>query len=316
MRHCQPILLAIPLLLGMGCAQNAANTNAAAERDKSMFDTLINIIDRSDEVLAAKVTGSQPVTVDGLKFVRASADVVEVFKGQPPKTINYDVEFANKETPQTKEGKTYILFIKNNNGRRLLEEMSNPVGVVPEKQEKYFQLIRDYVAVAPESAKDHRKAHLLKVLDSGIPFFVEDAAKTALLIEDWTPAELEKIKILLAPNPPKPMIEGNPRDNLVALLIGKGTATQALAQARMEFKHNNPDAVYYGLDRRKNPDVDHLLASFLKDAEPSIRLGALRVTGLLRKGNILDQFEQQNKQTMDENTRSALAEARKLVGRD
>jgi len=308
-------LLVVPLLLGIGCAQNAANTNTPAERDNSMFDTLINIINRSDEVLAAKVTGSQPVTVDGLKWVRASADVVEVFKGaQPPKTINYDVEFANKETPQTKEGKTYILFIKKSNDRRLLEEKSNPVGVVAEKQEKYFQLIRDYVAAA--SAKDHLKSHLLKVLDSGIPFFVEDAAKNALLIEDWTPAELEKIKILLAPNPPKPMIEGNPRDNLVALLIGKGTATQALAQARMEFKHDNPDAVYYGLSRRKNPDVDHLLASFLKDPEPSIRLGAVRVTGLLRKSNVLDQFEQQNKATMDESTRSALAEARKLVGRD
>jgi hypothetical protein len=281
-----------------------------------MFDTLINIINRSDEVLAAKVTGSQPVTVDGNKWVRANADVVDVFKGaERPKAISYDVGFANKETPQTKEGKTYILFVKKSNDRRLLEDMSNPVGVVPEKQEKYFELIRDYIAVAPEAAKDRRKGHLLKALDSGIPVFVEDAAKTALLIEDWTPAELDKIKLLLAPAPPKPMIDGNPRDNLIALLIGKGTATQALAQARFEFRQKNPDAVYYGLNRRNNPDVDHLLASFLKDADPAIRLGALRVTGLLRKGKILDQFEQQN-QTMDQDTRSALAEARKLVGRD
>src|SRR5438045_9073411 len=152
----------------MGCAEARS-----AEREPSMFDTLMNIIGRSDEVLAAKVSGSQAVTVDGQKFIRASADVVDMFKGsERPRAINYDVEFANKETPQTKEGKTYILFLKKGkDGRRLLEDMSRPLGVLPDKQDVYFQLMGDYVAVAADVAKKNLKPHLFKALESGIPFF-------------------------------------------------------------------------------------------------------------------------------------------------
>jgi hypothetical protein len=244
--------------------------------------------------------------------------VAEVFKGsERPRTINYDVEFANKETPQTKEGKTYILFLKKGkDGRRLLEDMSRPLGVLPDKQDTYFQLIREYVAVAGDAGKKNLKAHLLKSLESGIPFFQEDAAKTALLLEDWMPTEIERIKAILTPAPGRATPAGNVRDNLVALVISQGTATAALAQARIEFKQDNPDAVYYGLNRRKGPDVEQMLATFLKDADPAVRLGALRVAGLLRKGDVLDKFEEQNAKVMDEKTRSALAEARKLVLRD
>ncbi|HEV8605376.1 MAG TPA: hypothetical protein VGQ99_08425 [Tepidisphaeraceae bacterium] len=289
-----------------------------------MFDTLINIIRKSDEVMAARVSGSQPVTVEGEKFVRAAADVVEMFKAgtERPKTINYDVEFANKETPQTTEGKTYVLFLRKGKdgkeaGRRFLVDLSRPLGVPEERKDAYFQLIREYVAVAEgEAAKKNLKAHLLKVLQCGIPFFQEDAAKTALLVTDWTPQEVEKIKEILAGAGRTSAPEGNERDNLAALVLSLGTATQALAQGRLEFARGNADGVYYGLNRRKGADVDAMLGTFLKDADAAVRLGALRVAGLLRKGDVLDKFEEQNRNSLDEKTRSALSEARKLVSRD
>ncbi len=302
----------------------ASAAASGAESESPMLDVLIKIIPRSDEVLAGVVRGNQPVTVEGEKFVRAQADVVEVFKSGPerPKTIAVDVKDHANETARTTEGETYVFFLRRGidgkeAGRRFLVDLSRPLRVPAEKRGVYFELIRDYVTIAAaDPAKRDLKGHVLKVLRSGIPFFHEDAARTANLVKDWSPAELEKIREILAPKGREIAATGIERDNLVALVLMQGTATQALAQSRLEFKQGNPDGVFYGLSMRTGPDVDALLKSFFEEADPAVRLGGLRLAGLLKKTVLLDQFEQKNGQTMDEKTRSALSEARKLVLRD
>src|SRR2546423_10191486 len=94
----------------------SAMTSAAAfgaESEQPMFDVLINIIRKSNQVLAVRMKGTQPVDVDGEKFVRAAGDVVEVFKGaDPPKAVAVDVKFQNRETPRTTAGELYVLFLR------------------------------------------------------------------------------------------------------------------------------------------------------------------------------------------------------------
>src|SRR5213078_2051955 len=58
----------------------ASAAACGAERETPMLDVLISIIPKSDEVVAAVIKGTQPVTLDGEDFVRVGADVVEVFK--------------------------------------------------------------------------------------------------------------------------------------------------------------------------------------------------------------------------------------------
>ncbi len=297
---------------------------ARAESDRNMFNTLVNIINQSDTILAASVRTADPVTVDGEKFVRAQAEVREVFKPAAgvDKAIAYDVVFANKETPQTTIDKTYILLLRKGKdgkeaGRYFLVDLSSPIGVPEERKDAYFQLVRDYVAAAQAAPEKHAlEPHLLKVMHCGIPFFQEDAAKTSLLLPDWKPDQIAKVVDILGGAGRAAPPNGNERDNLVALVIGQGDRTQATAQGRRELLAGNADAVYYGLTRRMAPDTDGILQDFLKDDERRARLGAIRVAGLLRKTEILDNFEHQNAERIDGETLTALAEARKLVKRD
>src|SRR5512134_3788261 len=129
------------------------SAGGGAERKPAMYDIIINLIRKSDLVVAATVTSADRVKVGDEDFVRAQAEVREVFKSppQPPRTVIYDVMFSHRETPKTDVGNTYILILRNGGagkeaGRLFLVDLARPIRVPQEKSEAYYQCIREYVA--------------------------------------------------------------------------------------------------------------------------------------------------------------------------
>ena len=86
--------------------------------------------------------------------------------------------------------------------------------------------------------------------------------------------------------------------------------------AKAQLKNDQTDPIYFGLFRRTDPSVDQILWDLLKDPDATVRIGALRVVGLLRRADILDRFVKESTSAQDQRTRDALATARALVVRD
>jgi hypothetical protein len=313
-------------LLSTSCAARpaAAGGEGPAERETVMLSHLLPIVRKADVIVAVTVTAQN--AVPGEPFNRAEATVEEAFKlptGQAaPKQIAYDLPIQGNETPQAVPGRHYILFLRRGAagkeaGRHFLVDLSSQLRYTDENKEPYFRLVRQYLAVSDkEMSSDEVRKLLLTALQSRLPFFVDDAAKTAPTATGWTEAEIDVVREVLKGADHGQIPTGNVRDNLVALVVGFGTTAQAKEQARHELELSNPDAVYYGLSKRKEAEARDVTRALLTDQSHPIRLAALRVAGLLRLPPLLDAYEHAHRASLSNEDRTALALARKLTTRD
>lgn len=303
----------------------AAGGEGPAERETVMLSHLLPIVRKADVIVAVTAAAQNPVP--GERFNRAEATVEEVFKlpaGEAaPKQISYDLPVQGNETPQAVPGRHYILFLRRGvagreAGRHFLVDLSSQLRYTDENREPYFRLVRQYIAVANEDPSSPKvREHLLAVMQSRLPFFEDDAAKTAPTATGWTAAEIEVVirDVLTGKNHSRVPRE-NERDNLVALVVGFGTVAQAVDQSRRELEAGNPDAVYYGLSKRNDAERADVVRKLLGDQSHPVRLAALRVAGLLRLTPLLDEYEHVNRANLTNEDRTALALARKLTTRD
>lgn len=113
-----------------------------------------------------------------------------------------------------------------------------------------------------------------------------------------------------------PTLDRRTLDILVALALAWLHTSSARLLGRKLLLAGESESVFYGLDIRREKDVDGLLIGYLQDSEAAVNEAALRVTGLLRRTELLDWYEQASSPIKDPRLRKALDEARVLVQLD
>ena len=114
----------------------------------------------------------------------------------------------------------------------------------------------------------------------------------------------------------RPLPPGNTRDHLAALVVERGAPQAVVDFARAEMLTGSVDPVYYGLARRTDAQTDPILWRLLEARELPVCLAAVRVAGLLRRVDILEEFERRNSPSTNPAVPEALEKARALARRD
>jgi hypothetical protein len=185
-----------------------------------------------------------------------------------------------------------------------------------EERERFIDNLRRAARLASTTASETElKRHYVDMLRSGVRFFVTDAAKACSTIPSWSDGELQQLIAILSGDGVTERPQGNDHDHLAAVVVQHGSVALATQFARQELKDGHGDPVYFGLMKRRGPTVDAILAALLRDQDEAIRSEALRVAGLLRKKDLLDQFEKQEA-SGETWVRQALQQARALAIRD
>lgn len=290
-----------------------------------MQEFIMDAVRKSDAVVVSAVRHSEKVTVGGREFIRVETEAVEVFKGgaQGQRKFVVDVRTAGKETPQMETGREYLFFLQGAGAQgadapRLLVDLTWPV-VVPEKQrEAFLRCLRESVHLARVNPTGQQlKQHLIRMVQSGVPFFRSDASRVAVhVVADWNDAELEEIAATLSGKKGEGVPAGNERDNLITVVVQHGATARVVPFARAELKRGNSDAIYYGLVKRADAGVEPILWGLLRDSDVEVQSGGLRVAGLLRRGDILDAYQKQLRDDADVRLLNALGGARALLARD
>jgi len=285
-----------------------------------MDETLRNLIRRSDVVAVATMRRSSITKVGETEFLRAETEVREVLKGITPfnKALPVDIRTAGKETPILDTGRDYVLFLKLlADGRATLVAGVRPLAVPSTDSDKFLRELRESVALYERNPSDRElKGQVFEMLASGIPFFSGDATRLALEIPEWTQAELDQLITVLASETGQRTITGDERVNAEAVIAKVGEPVRIAAFARTEYRLGAGDGIYYGLLERKNGSQDAVLGDLLNDPDDEIKIGGLRLAGLLRRADIIDSFEKRSAATNSHAVRSAIIDARALVGRD
>lgn len=300
--------------LSGGCAMEAANGGTTA-----MFEFIIDAIRKSETVAIAQVTGTQQVAGGEQGYLRVGASVTEVIKGPSSSgsTIAIDIVIEGKETPRLQLGAEYLFFLRANGSVawRLLD-LTRPVSIRVEERERFVENLRRAARLATSPASEAElKRHYLDMLRSGVPFFVTDAAKACSAIPSWSDGELQQLIAILNGDGVTERPQGNDHDHLAAVVVQHGSVALATRFARQELKDGHGDPVYFGLMKRRGATVEAILAELLRDQDEAIRSEALRVAGLLRRQDLLDQFERQDA-SGETWVRQALQQARALAIRD
>jgi hypothetical protein len=316
----KPVALAVLTLLSLattGCAHAQSTQGVTA-----MFDTLMSIARRADAVVYGTVEGTQRVTVEGEEFLRARTGVREAFAGPPQasRDIAVDVRVAGKETPALETGADFVFFLKAAGAPPdavwHLVDLSRPVAVPAKEREAFLRCMRETVEVGRSNPDQARiKRHIIDMLESRLPFFQSDAARTALGVDDWSDDELKRLMRIVAGDEHHEPLRGNERDNLVSVVLSRGAPDTITPFARTQIRSGGTDAVYYGLFNRKQPGTDEVLWALLKDADPRVQEEALRVAGLLRREDTIDEFARRHPEPNEE-LRGAIEAARRLAERD
>lgn len=310
-------ILVVTGLTATGCA--TPQSRPVSKGVAPMFDVLMNVIPRSDAIVFSTVVETERITVDGKAFVRTKTTVHETYKGLPARQriVVIDIPEQGKETPQLDREMGFVFFLRSTHGRWLPVDLSTPLPVPAENRNVFLRCIQDYVKVA-ESKPDESatKTHALKMLETRIAFFQTDAARVALGVSAWEDDQIERLIGLINGDERHDRLRGNDKDNLAAIVIGKGKLEKVLPFARSQLKLGDSDSVYYGLVKRQGPTVDEMLLSLLRDADRPVQFGALRVAGLLRRREMIDEFEKRNAPRDDLEMRNAIATARGLASRE
>ena len=308
------VTLAFVTALSSGGAIEAANGGTA-----DMFEFIIDAIRKSETVAIAQPTETQQVAGGEQGYLRVSASVTEVVKGGLSRgsTIAIDIAIEGKETPRLQLGAEYLFFLHGSgSGAWRVLDLTRPVSIRVEERERFVDNLRRAARLASTTSSDvELKKHYLDMLRSGVRFFVTDAAKACSAISSWNDGELQQVIAILNGDGVPERPQGNDHDHLAAVVVQQGSVALATRFARQELKDGHGDPVYFGLMKRKGQTVDAILTALLRDQDEAIRGEALRVAGLLRRKDLLDQFEKQET-SGEASVREALVQARALAIRD
>jgi hypothetical protein len=284
-----------------------------------MFEFIIDAIRKSQAAAIVEAIDRQRVAGGEQGYLRVTARVAEVVKGQLTRgsTFVIDIVDEGRETPNIQPGTEYLFFLRHDDGGswRVLD-LTRPVTVRPEDRDHFLENLQAAAKLASATpSTDELKRHYLAMLRTGIRFFATDAAKACSSLQPWNERELRQVIDILQGKGVAGRPQGNDYDHLVALVVHHATVPLASSFAREELKQGHGDAVYFGLLKRNDSTVDAIVGALLRDPDQVVRNEAVRVAGLLRKNQLLDEVERHL--TPDEGAlRQALAAARALAARD
>ena len=293
---------------------------AASEGIPRMDETLRKVVGRSDVVAVAAMLRGSLVEVAEAQFLRAEMQCREVLKGNAPvnAVLTVDIRAAGKETPNLEPGRDYVLFLKPLTGRpAALVTGMRPLSVPPTDAARFLRWLRLSVALYERNPSGHElKEHVFRMLDSYAPFFESDATRLAAEIPEWSPAELDRLIAILESEHGTHAVEGDDRTNAEAVVARFADPPRLAAFGRFEYRLGAGDGIYYGLLDRKNGNPDAVVRELFADPDDRVKIGALRLAGLLRRGDLIDTFPQRPASATSDAVRRAIANARALVTRD
>jgi hypothetical protein len=284
-----------------------------------MYDTLLNVVHKANVVAFARVEKTGRVNVAGTEFLRVEAKPTEVLKGGPARnSYVIDIHFAGKETPALEENEEYLFILRpfdsDSPGRLRTVEMTQPRRVSSTVRAKFAENLRKYVGLASRTPTDGEiKQLIMEMLRSNIAFFESDAAMTADGVSHWTTRELEELAALIEER--KEELPAEARENLIAVIARAAEPGFLEDFMAKQIVAGATEAIYYGLVNRPAPDHVAVVRKLFESGNASVRLGAVRLAGLLRDGAMLDSFERQIGAAPQPTMRQAIAEARKLAKR-
>jgi hypothetical protein len=307
------IVVFITALCGTG-APKAANGGTT-----DMFEFIIDAIRKSDTVAIVEALETQQAAGGEQGYLRVTARLVDVVKGRHSRgsTIVIDIVNEGRETPRIQVGGEYLFFLRGDgSGTGRVLDLTRPVSIRPEERERFVENVGRAARIASSTPSDAElKRHYLELLRSRVGFFVTDAAKACSTISSWSDGELQQLIAIVNADDAAERPQANDHDHLAAVIVQHGSAPLATRFAREELKEGHGDAVYFGLMKRTGQTADAILAELLRDMDESVRREALRVAGLLRKKDLLDQFERDQPEGQPW-VQQALQQARTLAVRD
>jgi len=283
-----------------------------------MFELLLNLVRQADAIAVARVRSSRETEASGEKSLRVEASVQRALRGIPGRdTITIDIAAEGKETPALEDGSEWVFLLRDAPGAMRLVDLARPIRMPAEHRDEFLALFDRYREVADAGAPEAAvKPLLLAALSSPFPLFRQDAAKTALTVSKWSSEDLDRLATLVEGDEETPPLRGNDRDNLSSVVLAHAPVTRARDFARARLAEGDSDAVYFGLTNRSLPGTDEILGSLLRDPKEAIRIGAIRVAGLLRKPEALAAFERERGSELTTAETKALGAARALASRD
>jgi hypothetical protein len=284
-----------------------------------MYDTVLNVVRKAHIVAFARIEKTSRVNVAGTEFLRVETRPTEVLKGGPERnSYVIDIHFAGKETPALEENEEYLFILRpfdsGSPGRLRTVEMTQPRRVSTTVRAKFIEYLRKYVALASGTPNDGEiKQLIMEMLRSNIVFFESDAAMTADSVSHWTTHELEELAALIEER--KEELPAEARKNLIAVVVRAAEPGFLQDFVAKQIVAGATEAIYYGLVNRSARDHVPVVRELFESSNPTVRLGAVRLAGLLRNGAMLDSFERQLGTAPEPTMRQAIAEARKLAKR-
>jgi len=308
------VLMRILVALAIVTAALAATPRqaTASTEETAMYDTIISLTRKSAFVGLAKV---QPEgTVSG-GFLLHDANIVQGFKGPAGGQLSLKVPDQGKHTSSFGAAPHYLLFLtRAGDGEFVMTDLSGSPAVVDQAFDKVVANMIEYVEVASSEAPPNRmKALVFNNLESDVPFLQNDAAAEAFNIIDWTEAEIERLIEIINGETGVSPLPMNASENIAITVMGRGSPDAAVEFASRRLSEQRLDEIYLGLNERTDTGKAVILDRLLTSSDQSVKLGAVKVAGLLRERAVLERVRSEERKLGNIAAVDAINEALGLV---
>lgn len=284
-----------------------------------MLGSLMRISGDAKAVAFVRLGPSSPATVAGRPWVKLSSEILENLHGLKSSSGPIGILLPEMAAARFgKPGREVVVFLQPEGADYRLVKRSEPLDVPVDGRETFLRCVRETVTASqPSAGASARRQHVLKMLQSDIPFFREDASRSALETTGFTNAEIETLIGLVKGTPERPPVEGATRENLLATIFKVAPSGLAIPFGKEMLLAGSYREVYLGLSERELVQAEPVVKAFLDDPNEKIQAQGLLVAGLMRRTDLLDAFEKRfPPQKLPSDLRSAIAKARELAARE
>lgn len=281
-----------------------------------MFGLLYNLIQDAALVMYGK---PQSVTSDTCRLL-----CTHVFKGviHITETVSCVIPQKGMETPEFNPGTEYLVILRKDTdgtGFTMLPK-SSPIEIPAAQRAPIAEILHEYANIAqiPDGSYDSALQHLvLRMLSTNIPLFEQDGAKLANKVKTWDPEAMKKLRKIVEGTETRHPLTGGPRGDAVFVIIVKSNLSTLEEFVIHQIETGNADDVYYGLMGRSPEDATFFLKKLVQNhIKDSNRVSALlRISGLMRRDDLLDCFEKEYNPESGSHFAEALKSAREFVDR-
>jgi hypothetical protein len=284
----------------------------------AMMGTLHKIIPESQAVALVRFGRPTPATQDDVAYLVFPSEVLESLRGLGGGVRS--IEIAIPEAEALGHGETphdALVFLQSVGARYRLTMFSEPVEVPEAGREAFLKCAREWIdATGPGTPPLALRQHVVRMLASDIPFYVEDAARAALDQKGFADAEVEQMVALVEGEGDREPVRDITRDNLLAVIFRDAAPERAIELGRELLPAGAHREIYLGLAERERGEAETITRGFLGDPKEKVQIGGVLVAGLLRRGDLIDAFEEGVRGQPSPALRAALDQGRAYVKRE